>query len=443
MGAIMFNKRLKCELDDALSTLRSQEARETAISRSTATIEFTPEGIITNANQNVLHAMGYTLDTLIGQHHDILCPNDDTHSVGHEGFWRTLRDGEYIRDRVPFRSRQGETLWLEATYNPIFSADGRVSRILMLANDITEHVRREQEQRNVLEAMSRSMAMIAFDPDGYVLEANDNFLHTLGYRMPEIQGKHHRLFCTQQEAQSSEYQDFWAHLNKGAFFSGRFQRVNRCGATVWLSATYNPIFDANKKLYKIVKFARDITPQVEQQQIESTAATLAYQVSKETDQRAQHGAMVISETVAVVRSIAGELSNAALKISAVGQQSEMITGIVQTIRGIADQTNLLALNAAIEAARAGPQGRGFAVVADEVRHLAVRTAQATLEISDVVKRNHQLSQDAVKGMQMTQHMADVGVGLVGQAGDIIGEIQSGARQVVDTVKQLSEAVDKL
>ncbi|MGH2433984.1 MAG: methyl-accepting chemotaxis protein [Pseudomonas sp.] len=153
--------------------------------------------------------------------------------------------------------------------------------------------------------------------------------------------------------------------------------------------------------------------------------------------------MVISETVAVVRSIAGELSNAALKISAVGQQSEMITGIVQTIRGIADQTNLLALNAAIEAARAGPQGRGFAVVADEVRHLAVRTAQATLEISDVVKRNHQLSQDAVKGMQMTQHMADVGVGLVGQAGDIIGEIQSGARQVVDTVKQLSEAVDKL
>ncbi|WP_419096363.1 MULTISPECIES: methyl-accepting chemotaxis protein [unclassified Pseudomonas] len=150
---------------------------------------------------------------------------------------------------------------------------------------------------------------------------------------------------------------------------------------------------------------------------------------------------MISETVAVVRGIADELSRAAEGISAVSQQSETISSIVQTIRGIAEQTNLLALNAAIEAARAGEQGRGFAVVADEVRSLAARTAQATVEIVEVVKRNHDLAQDAVNNMQSSQHKVDQGVGLVNQAGDVIEQIQRGARQVVDAVRQFAEALE--
>lgn len=121
----------------------------------------------------------------------------------------------------------------------------------------------------------------------------------------------------------------------------------------------------------------------------------------------------------------------------------MIRSIVQTIRGIAEQTNLLALNAAIEAARAGEQGRGFAVVADEVRNLAARTAQATVEIVDVVKRNHELAQDAVDSMQASRHKVDQGVSLVNQAGQVIDEIQSGARQVVEAVRQFTEALEDL
>ncbi|PZQ28860.1 MAG: pili assembly chaperone, partial [Ectopseudomonas oleovorans] len=224
--------------------------------------------------------------------------------------------------------------------------------------------------------------------------------------------------------------------------SGRFQRVNRNGDIVWLSATYNPVFDASGRLYKVVKFARDITPQVQQQQAESDAAKLAYEISQRTDDSARHGAEVISETVTMVRGIADELSRAAEGISAVSQQSEMISSIVQTIRGIAEQTNLLALNAAIEAARAGEQGRGFAVVADEVRSLAARTAQATVEIVEVVKRNHELAQDAVDNMQSSQHKVEQGVALVNQAGQVIEEIQSGARQVVDAVRQFAEALEE-
>lgn len=438
----MFNKALKQALEAARQQLQAALARKAAVDRSTAMIEFKPDGTIIGANDNFLTTVGYRLEEIQGQHHRLFCFPDYQASAEYRRFWQRLAAGEYIRDRFLRRNKQGQEVWLEASYNPILGADGRVESVLKLATDITTLVAREQEQESMIDAIGRSMAVIAFNLKGEVLEANANFLQTMGYRLDEIRGKHHRLFCTREEADSPAYRDFWARLNRGEFFSGRFQRINRHGDIVWLSATYNPVFDASGTLYKIVKFARDITPQVQQQQAESDAAKLAYEISQRTDDSARHGAEVISETVTMVRGIADELSRAAEGISAVSQQSEMISSIVQTIRGIAEQTNLLALNAAIEAARAGEQGRGFAVVADEVRSLAARTAQATVEIVEVVKRNHELAQDAVDNMQSSQHKVEQGVELVNQAGQVIEEIQSGARQVVDAVRQFAEALEE-
>ena len=405
-------------------------------------IEFKPDGTIVSANENLLATMGYRLEEIVGQHHRIFCFPDYQASAEYRKFWQRLAAGEFIRERFLRRHKQGQEVWLEASYNPIKGPDGRIEGVLKLATDITAQVAREQEQNSMVEAISRSMAVIAFNPKGEVLEANENFEQTMGYRLNDIRGKHHRMFCTREEVDSAEYRRFWERLNKGEFFSGRFQRINRHGDTVWLSATYNPVFDASGKLYKVVKFARDVTGLVRQQQAESEAAKLAYDISQQTDESARHGAKVIRETVDVVRGIADELSRAAEGITAVSQQSEMISSIVQVIRGIAEQTNLLALNAAIEAARAGEQGRGFAVVADEVRNLAARTSQATVEIVEVVKRNHELAQVSVDSMQASRHKVDQGVNLVNQAGDVIEEIQSGARQVVDAVRQFADALEE-
>jgi methyl-accepting chemotaxis protein len=436
----MFNKRLKLDLENLSLALKSKQARERALDLSNMMLELTPNALILAANQNLLHALGYNLEDIIGKHHDLLEAHESTTSCSSGDLWPRLRQGTPVSNRVMLRSKDRTTLWLEASYNPVHGADGRVERIIMLAHPITERVKLEQEQHSTMDAINRSMAMVSFDPDGHVLEANQNFLRTMRYELQDIKGKHHRLFCTREASGSVDYKKFWAQLNKGEFCSGRFERIDRLGATVWLSATYNPVFDGQNKLYKIVKFARDITAQVNQQKAESAAASLAYAVAQRTDDHAVQGARIIGDTIATVREIAAELSKAAQRIHAVNQQSEVITQIIQTIREVAEQTNLLALNAAIEAARAGEHGRGFSVVADEVRNLAVRTAQATMEIKEVVQRNNDLSQQAVQGMQISLDKTGLGVEMVGKAGKVIEEIQCGARQVVEAVKQFGQTV---
>ncbi|WP_338148789.1 methyl-accepting chemotaxis protein, partial [Metapseudomonas otitidis] len=245
------------------------------------------------------------------------------------------------------------------------------------------------------------------------------------------------LFCVAEDSRSDEYRQFWARLNQGEFLSDRYRRVTRDGRVVWLRATYNPLYDANGRLYGVVKFASDITAQVGRRDAEAAAAQLAHDIAMETDVTAAQSTQTVARTVDVVTEIATNLGTVADQIEGLNKQSEQITSIVQVIRGIADQTNLLALNAAIEAARAGEQSRGFAVVADEVRQLASRTSQATLQINGVVQQNQNLARSAVSSMSTTQDRAREGVELANQAGEVIREIRSESHRVVDAVAQFS------
>ncbi|WP_407719249.1 methyl-accepting chemotaxis protein [Pseudomonas syringae] len=176
-----------------------------------------------------------------------------------------------------------------------------------------------------------------------------------------------------------------------------------------------------------------MTDQVAREHEVSQAASVAFEISQQTDVSAQRGADVVQNTVQTMRKISEEMQSASSGIEALGKQSLLISSIVQTIGGIAQQTNLLALNAAIEAARAGEQGRGFAVVADEVRQLAGRTSAATEEIVNVVQQNQALADEAVRGMANSRTQAEQGLALANEAGAVIVEIQEGAKQVVGAV----------
>lgn len=425
------------EIQRCHQALEGIEAKFAAISRSMAMIEFAPDGTILDANENFCKTMGYAADDIRGKHHRIFCDPSYAKSAEYKQLWQELATGKAISGTFERLDKSGREVWLEASYMPVLDARQQVTSVIKIASDITRHVMEEHESESLLKAIGRSMAVVEFTPQGRVIKANPNFLDTMGYRLEEVVGRHHGLFCLAHERESAQYREFWASLNRGEYHSHRFERVDKHGRTVYLEASYNPIFDNKGRLYKVVKFASDITQQVSTQQ---TAADAAHASSVQTDACARKGTEVVQQTVEVIEQISAELNDAARSIDAVSRQSEAIGQIVLTIRGIADQTNLLALNAAIEAARAGEFGRGFAVVADEVRSLAARTSKATVEIVEVVKRNHDLSLTAVASMQSSLSRTGIGVELANEAGTVIMEIQQGSRHVVDAISQINSTL---
>ena len=412
-----------------------------AIHRAMAVIEFSPEGRILSANANFLEATGYRADDLIGEHHRRLCAPDLVASHEYAAFWERLRQGEFIAGRFKRRTRDGQSLWLEASYSPICDRHGKVVRVVKTATDITARVRDEQEMNSRLNAIDRAMAVIEFTPDGHILTANDNFLNTVGYTLYEIRGVHHRIFCAQDYAASQEYRDFWAHLNAGEFLSGQFQRLDRQGRTLWLEASYNPVFDGDGNLYKIIKFATDITQRIERHQAESDSARMAYRISTDTGVSATDGTRIIGEAVEEIRHIEARIRQTSTVIDELTRRSQDINAVIENIQQITEQTNLLALNAAIEAARAGEHGRGFAVVAREVRELSTRTTHATRDIVSTIDTLRELTQHADAGMRDCLIGVESGVRRAEDAGRTIQRIRQGANEVVAAIERFSATLD--
>ncbi|MDZ4365474.1 MAG: PAS domain-containing methyl-accepting chemotaxis protein [Afipia sp.] len=396
----------------------SQElaAKLDALEKSQAVIEFNLDGTIVTANENFLNAMGYRLDEIQGKHHSMFVDPEFRERAEYREFWDALRRGEFQSREFPRVAKGGRQVWIQASYNPLMDRSGKPYKVVKFASDITEQKLKSADYEGQIAAIKKSQAVIEFNLDGTIITANENFLSTLGYRLDEIQGKHHGMFVEPQYRDSAAYRDFWDSLRRGEYQAAEYKRVGKGGKAIWIQASYNPIRGADGKLAKVVKFATDTTAQVEdrlrrgevQKSIDldlgqitdavastSERVTSAASASTQTSSNMQAVASGAEELAASVGEISRQAADALnISLQAVQQANEtsaIVSGlaiaaqkigdVVKLINNIAEQTNLLALNATIEAARSGDAGRGFAVVASEVKSLATQTAKATDEIS--------------------------------------------------------------
>ncbi|UZJ42945.1 methyl-accepting chemotaxis protein [Marinimicrobium sp. C6131] len=434
----MFNRRLKQEFEAQRTELAMLRQLTEQMDRGMLSITLDADFCISAVNQGFADTLGYRKDQLLGRPMSEIVPPYVPKLACFRNFNQAVARFEPVSDDYRYLRGDGGTLvWLNVHWFPVRGADGKLAYVQGYARDVTKSVEGAKESEAFIDALIRSTAVIQFNLDGIIITANEQFLQAMGYRLEQIVGQHHRIFCTPEEADSPEYVAFWEKLNSGQYVADRFKRIDSRGAEVWLEATYNPVYDAEGNLSKVVKFASMVTDEVEREAQVREGASVAYDVSQETDVSAQRGTTVVKQTVETMQQIAAQMQAATESIEALGKQSLQINAIVQTIGGIAEQTNLLALNAAIEAARAGEQGRGFAVVADEVRQLAARTSNATEEIVSVVEQNQTLSDEVKRQMFSSREEAEQGLDLANQAGAVIVEIQEGAKQVVDAVERFA------
>lgn len=257
-------KIVKYATDITQETLRSVDysGQLAAIGKSQAVIEFSLDGIILNANDNFLKVLGYTLDEVKGKHHSIFVEPGLQHSNEYRLFWEKLARGEYDSGQYKRIAKGGREVWIQASYNAIMDANNKPFKVVKYASDITEEKIKNADYSGQLSAIRKSQAVIEFNLDGTILTANDNFLNVLGYSLSDIQGKHHSMFVDPAYKQSSEYKAFWERLGRGEYDAGQYKRIGSGGKEVWIQASYNPIMDANNKPFKVVKYATDITEQV-------------------------------------------------------------------------------------------------------------------------------------------------------------------------------------
>ena len=373
-----------------------------AINRSQAVIEFNLDGTIITANENFLKAMGYSLSEIQGKHHSLFVTPAERDSAAYREFWAALNRGDYQSGEYKRIGQGGREVWIQASYNPILDEKGKPFAVVKFATDVTEQKLRNADLAGQIAAIGKSQAVIEFNLDGTIINANDNFLRTLGYSLGEIKGKHHSLFVDPAERDSAAYREFWAALGRGEYQSGEYKRIGKGGKDVWIQASYNPILGLNGKPFKVVKYATDTTKQVLMRMGNERVRGMLETVAAGAEEL---NASVREISEAMVKSKNSALSAVELVASADSQTKRLshaaqaMSGIAEIIGDITGQINLLALNATIESARAGEAGRGFAVVAAEVKNLANQAKQATDKIGLEIAGLNGISGDVVTALE--------------------------------------------
>lgn len=456
-------------------TYSEMQAKLAALDKSQAVIEFDMKGVILTANENFLNAVGYHLKEIQGQHHSMFVLPDERNGPEYQQFWASLNRGEFQSRQYRRLAKGGKDIWIEASYNPLFDSKGKPYKVVKYATDITAQKTKDADLKSQIAALHNSQAVIEFDLNGYIFDANENFLVTTGYSLSEIKGKHHNMFVEPSYAKSVEYQEFWKTLASGNTYSAQYKRFGKNQKEIWLEASYNPILDASGKPYKVIKFAMDITQQVQllsqlREMIEKNFSDIdaaiikSGQQSNITIQTAQQTSSNVEETVDIASQIALSISEISQSMTTsrtavdtaydksesaseltqkLSSAATSMSGIIALIQTIAAQINLLALNATIESARAGEAGRGFAVVANEVKSLANQVARATEQIVSEINSVQSISTGVVDALSGIKNSVETVRDCVVSTASAIEEQSVITQNMSSNMREVSQAVSMI
>lgn len=383
-----------------------------AMDRSQAIIQFDLTGKILDANANFCTALGYDLKEIVGQHHRMFVEPAEANSADYRDFWARLAQGEYDSRQYKRLGKGGKEIWIEASYNPVMRG-GKPYKVVKFATDITAMRQKAVEDAGKLEAISKSQAMIEFSPDGTILTANENFCATLNYHLSEIQGRHHRMFCDPKYIETQDYRTFWQRLANGEFIANEFVRYGKGGKEVWIQAAYNPIVDIHGKVFKVVKFATDVSERMGA--VTALAAGLRKLADGDLDQNIDRAFVPSMEAVRVDFNQAAQKLCAAMK--GVGQNASTIAAGSEQIRvAAADLSKRTEQQAA------------------SVEETAAALEQITATVTDSSKR----AEEAGQLVNRTREDAERSSNVVRDAVDAMGKIEASSGAISNIIGLIDE-----
>src|SRR3569623_1192524 len=412
----------------------SQELRSQldAVSRSQAVIEFKLDGTIITANENFLGALGYRLDEVQGKHHGMFVPEAERSSADYLEFWSKLRAGEFQSREFRRIAKDGRAIWIQASYNPLFDRSGKPYKVIKFAFDITQQKMRSADYEGQIKAIHKSQAVIEFDLDGRILTANDNFLATLGYPLEEIRGQHHGMCVEAAYRSSPEYREFWSALRRGEYQAGEFKRVGKSGRVVWIQASYKPINSAGGELMKVVKFATDVTAQVEDR------------IRRGDIQKAIDGDLdlitgAVNETTGRITSVVGASTQTSSNMQAVASGAEELAASVGEI-------SRQAANALDISMRAVKQANETNEIVGQIAEVQSTTANAVTVIEGITETISQVNEISSAIAASVEEQASVTQSISSNmqiAAKGVSEIDGSMREIAEATRSVDDATRKV
>jgi methyl-accepting chemotaxis protein len=451
--------RMGEQIQRSISEQQQQTAVSTALDKVQAVIEFKLDGTILTANQNFLSTLGYSLEEIQGRHHRMFAEPAYANSAEYANFWAKLNRGELDAGVYRRLGKGGKEVWIQASYNPVFDVNGKPYKVVKFATDITEQKNKSAEWEGKLNAVSKAQAVIEFNLDGTIMTANQNFLSTVGYSLDEIQGRHHRMFAEPAYANSAEYANFWAKLNRGEFEAGTYRRVGKGGKEIWIQASYTPILDANGKPYKVVKFASDITGQKQaQNEVEKLIkAAAAGQLSEriQTDRFTGVSKELTESFNRLLDSVATPLQEAQQALTALaandlthsmsgayqGEFEQMKTSLNLALTNLS--TTVSTVRGAVEAVTDGSEeitkgNEDLSQRTAEQASALEETSASMEEMTSTVKQNADNAKQANQLAIAARDIADKGGAITTKAVEAMGEINKSSKKIADIITVIDE-----